>query len=354
MIKPDLKLLGRVIRSENVISITFSDGDRATSGEIDLFFSNVDVHRFTQLRSLTFHQKKRGELQRLAELMQGSDSVASSNATIGKESSRTLTFISAAVAQSSLVSLHLNNNDYLVQHITWPHQCTIQKMSIVSCDCREYHLLLSHLSSLRTLTIGNYPMFCAEPTLIAAFADGYYAQLTSLTMSTYWKTDDICLLLGQLPSLEHISLDFSTERNNLVYDASMWEQFIRTHLPLLKELDFFFGFQQWRQASIAGIEPFDAPFRTPFWLEERHQILTCNYAIATHKRMSFRTLESTVEFGIMMKWQAMPGAHMHHLSNQCENETTDAIPSSVGDTHTFCSLKLCLILITFEQRMPLI
>jgi hypothetical protein len=58
MIKPDLKLLRRVIRPENVISITFSDGDRATSGEIDLFFSNVDVHRFTQLRSLTFHQKK--------------------------------------------------------------------------------------------------------------------------------------------------------------------------------------------------------------------------------------------------------------------------------------------------------
>ncbi|CAF1309141.1 unnamed protein product, partial [Rotaria sordida] len=109
--KPDFDKVCRVIRPENVISMTLSDEDE-TPGLIGLFISLVDIRQFTRLQSLALIQIDDTNLDRFVKNM-----VTTSLVSLSIDSTefdhRTLALFSSAtekVDQISMPTLEMNRS----------------------------------------------------------------------------------------------------------------------------------------------------------------------------------------------------------------------------------------------------
>ncbi|CAF4471693.1 unnamed protein product, partial [Rotaria sp. Silwood2] len=106
-------------------------------------------------------------------------------------------------------------------------------------------------------------------------------QIISLTLNNIQIPIDILeSILCATPSLLYLDLTSQTITFEFLQHLCRWENFIPIKLPLLRQFDFsFFCFN----FDSKEIESLVSSFRTPFWLQEKHWFITCEYKNAYRK-----------------------------------------------------------------------
>jgi hypothetical protein len=84
-------------------------------------------------------------------------------------------------------------------------------------------------------------------------------------------------LLSLTPSLAHLKLVSSRSTLDPIFDGSYWEQFIQNKLLLLNKFQFFFTDNTYKSHNSTTLDSLILPFQSPFWLNNKHWFVTCDY-----------------------------------------------------------------------------
>ncbi|CAF0952592.1 unnamed protein product [Rotaria sordida] len=282
--KHDFHLICHLIHPESVMSIIVSDGEK-TPGQIKLFFSLFQIQQFIRLRSLTLNHIDCKDLNEILHDILHCSLLSLSFHTRGKRNKSTLRLLSMFTTRSSLRQLSINTHAHHVAEIFSSIQSNLQHLNIGTCTYEEYHKILRHCPHLRTLIIDDCWMTDIGETNSIGSRGIFYPQLISLTFKdTNRSMIQLHLLLSFTPSLTYLKLiNFPFAHNSLI-DGYQWEIFIKRKLLLLKKFEFLFHQQLLRTYnSSSDIESLLLPFRTSFWLEEKHWFVICDYIKSCHQ-----------------------------------------------------------------------
>jgi hypothetical protein len=105
-----------------------------------------------------------------------------------------------------------------------------------------------------------------------------YPQLISLTIGN-WQLpiQNLENLLSLTPSLVHLKLGSFRSTIDSIFVGSYWEQFIQNNLPLLNKFQFFLTYSNDEFNDNNSFDSLILPFQSPFWLNDKHWFVTCDY-----------------------------------------------------------------------------
>jgi hypothetical protein len=109
-------------------------------------------------------------------------------------------------------------------------------------------------------------------------------QLTSLTIhDCHLQTKHLESLLSLTPSLIHLKLIFFQRLSGLKSDGIIWKSFIQEKLPFLSKFEFFFAYTYSRNYDTHDLKTIVAPFRTRFWLKDKHWFVAVDYNLISSR-----------------------------------------------------------------------
>ncbi|CAF1048912.1 unnamed protein product, partial [Didymodactylos carnosus] len=261
--KSNFHAMCRLIRPENVISLTLSDGDK-TPGQIGLFLSLFRIHQFTRLRHLTLIRIDNEAQKKISRQISSCPLVLLSIDARGKSIKSTAAIISSVIQQGTLFTINLNSSGPILDKVSWPTYCSLLHLKIQKCKQKQFVAILNQLPRLRTFEMDDYTMSSTD-TIIATI----YPSLISLTMNNSTiSMVAVESLLSLTPSLMHLKLISKNSYHfQSISNGSRWEEVIQSKLPELETFEFFFA-QKYRRRNLPlDIESVIEPFRRPFWLK---------------------------------------------------------------------------------------
>jgi len=271
--KRNFHLFCRLIKPENVISLTLSDNEHIPN-QIYLFISLISLRQFTRLHSINFLGIDEYQLNIILKRIH-LNSLISFSLNIQKYDDRrkktTLHFLSSIMTKSNLRKIELNIKYDRISNIVWPLNCNIRYLIInedIYLDdlCR----ILSNSSQLHTLIL-------KENIINDKIVTSSFPQLTSLTIERLDITiDKLESLLLLTPSLIYLKL---IGEGNLC-DGKRWEEFIQINLSHLDKFEFFINISRSINRTREDLELIIESFRTPFWIEYKQWFVICEF----HKR----------------------------------------------------------------------
>jgi hypothetical protein len=93
--------------------------------------------------------------------------------------------------------------------------------------------------------------------------------------------------LSLTPSLTYLKLIGNGTLFNSSLDGFQWEKLIQTKLRVLKKFEFFFCILTCSNYRSRNIEILMNLFRRPFWLDEMHCFIICDYITNSRKIMLY-------------------------------------------------------------------
>ncbi|CAF0895642.1 unnamed protein product [Adineta steineri] len=269
-----------IIQSERIVSLIIinktSDKDDALSSFDKIF----NIRQFTRLRFLT---------------LDGIDCEIAKNflVKISSESLTTLWFrvndaetsihILSTATRFNLRKLVLNkSNLIMIRDISWPIQWELRHLEIGICTSSQYHTIIKQNPHLQTFVMQDCVEYLEDSRMMISrsFDQPCASILKSLTiMGCSLSLEELELLLSWTPILIDLELIFHCDLFDSVLDGYCLEQIIKSKLPLLRQFTFFFSYKYFSRSDNApnSIKSIIAPFRTPFWLEEKSWFVICDH-----------------------------------------------------------------------------
>ncbi|CAF5012834.1 unnamed protein product [Rotaria magnacalcarata] len=134
-------------------------------------------------------------------------------------------------------------------------------------------MILGNLPYLKTLIIRDCIIRDHNEMIVT-----FYSHLSSLTINDcHLSINDIEFLLAQTPSLVYLKLGSCREVFDSIFDGSSWEKFIIANISSLKKFEFLFSYTLKNNNAMPNINSHIESFRTPFWLNEKHWFVICDY-----------------------------------------------------------------------------
>jgi hypothetical protein len=306
--KSNLKIIARLVPPENIISLTFSIGTPRNNysehfslekNPINSFISFFDVCRFTRLRSITFRQITGMDIEKLSQHLNINFLVSLSIDSCEKESTKTLAFLSSAITQRTIRKLSLNNSSYLLDHISWPIQCTLEHVRMDICVYGQYFTILHQLTHLQTFVMDDCKMNESSNKIVSS---AYSPALSCLVINKCsLSMEDLELLLSQTPTLSYLKLSSCDRIVDSMFDGYNWEQFIRTKLHLLNKFELFLSYIDETNDDNNSLNSLIAPFRTPFWLNDKRWFIICDYLFESEMIRLYTTSSIAAESNSSMR-----------------------------------------------------
>ncbi|CAF3372117.1 unnamed protein product [Rotaria sp. Silwood2] len=272
--KFDIRRLCRIIQPENVISLNLQNS-YFNSNTVKYFLSSIYLHQFSRLRSLILFDVEEYDFQTLISpllmisILESVTLKMSEYKTWLNNSSDLLIHI---IALPNISQLTLDISGEIINTISWPSTCNLQKLTLRYCSYYQLCTILDHSPNLRILTLKRTNMLMVHKTLHPTT----FQSLTSLTLNNiYMPIDELEYLLSFQPNL--VSLKFTTPTSyslEFVQRLSQWENFIHQTIPLLKNFHFYIDMSFF---ELEDVESFLLPFCTTFWLQEKRWFITCLY-----------------------------------------------------------------------------
>ncbi len=328
--KSSLRFISRIIRFENVTSLIVSFNDQ-TSSKIDCFYTYFDLSRFTRLRSLSFIEMDSSEMEPFLHHINKCNVVSLSIKFHQNpyESSRVMTLLSSVIAQSSLRNLHLHSFDYIIHNITISVQWALNHLSIDTCTYGHYCTVLGCCPQLQTIIMTD----CTDinKTILLSSANRCYPQRISLTLhDCRLSTEDLESLLSLTPSIVHFKMVSTRSVFDSVFDATFWEKFVQTKLICFNKFEFFFTYFVQENTITPSLESIISLFQAPFWLNDKHWFVTCEYILNYAQLKLYTTPVSTTNFEKLIKYEASSINGMHMLTRSWINNMTELTTGEVG------------------------
>ena len=169
----------------------------------------------------------------------------------------------------------------LIDQPEWPVQRKLQYLTMAFLTEKQLCEIRLRASDLQTLDIGaRIESKFNDWNVAATIFRTLHSRLTSLAISRHADPIDTMLsFLSFTPCLHHLTI-VNTGVNWL--DASLWEEFIKSKLPALRNLQFYSN--SYCRRSNGGTEDsmlnrLISPFRTPFWTEKKRWSIRCDWFI---------------------------------------------------------------------------
>ena len=295
--KSNFHLIFRLVHPENVLSLTLSD-DYKTPGQIRLFLSLLSIDRFTRLVSLTLLGIDDHHLSML--LLAGLPPTLTSLIITWREAHRptpvTLEFLSSVIDRFHLGKLQLNTGSYAIEDLHWPIQHTLEHVTLMYITHKQYCILLRQIPHLKTLILSHCSLHEVDDS-VQTMPSAADPQLRSLALTdSRLSMDGLVSLLVLTPLLVDLKIICSPDSFDTVADGCRWEEFIRTHLALLNKFEFFFTNTYNVYYNTREVDLLISRFRTPFWLEEKHWHVTCDYINYLNQVMLYSVPICNAEF----------------------------------------------------------
>jgi hypothetical protein len=269
----NIKFIARLIQPENIISLILSY-EWHTKNTIDVFFKYFnEIQRFCQLRSLTLNKINDSNFDQILNIFAMCPLSSLSIHTRDRISREMGVRLSSAITRFKLCRLNLKNFYHIIKDISWPQDCTICHITLENCTHRRYQIILDSLPHLKTFVMKNYIIKNRHKTLLKSDL-----QLISLTISDcHLSIEDIELVISQTPLLKYLTLGSHRTVFDTAFNGSSWEQFIQTNLSSLVKFQFFFFYTMSNDDTLTDIDSLLNSFRTPFWLNNKRCVVTCDY-----------------------------------------------------------------------------
>jgi hypothetical protein len=111
-------------------------------------------------------------------------------------------------------------------------------------------------------------------------AYAFSPSLTSLTISDCsLSTEKLELLLLLPPTLLHLKINSSRKILDAMFNGYYWQQLIQTKLQSLTKFEICIFYCIIDEDNSPSLHSLITPFEAPFWLKEKHWIITCEYII---------------------------------------------------------------------------
>ena len=303
--KHDFRRVLVVIRPENVTTlILFEHG--IPLGEVDVLHPPINIDPFIRLRSLTVMNT---DGTRVREILQHARRCSLTSLILHLRSfsrepaeKREITeHLSSIVAQPTLVRLELLDEylSSLIDPLKWPSQCKLRSLSMTRhAEQTILSKILDRLPSLKTLVFRD-KLTISERT-VAVCNEGFsaiYSRLISLTILSLGSLlSCVDSLLSHTPSLVYLKI---TGYHPSIFNESRLEELIRTKLPALNKLEFHTVYRLdlfHEETGETRLNQRIAPFRTPFWTEDKRWLVICTWHPNNKYIQIFTPLVSTPNY----------------------------------------------------------
>ncbi len=271
--KHDFHLACRFLPHEQVVSLTLSHGND-TPGQIQLFLSLFDLKKFVRLSSLTLHMIEEIDLQKILRTTSLKSLRYLSIDCQTKCQAKTLCLLQSSLVGHSLQTLSLGSTSLgrvlLRAHNTANIRHLVLNRSLM---CQIEHILSSS-TFLETLDLTNVEID-QENDLPTIDASPNSPKLASLAISSSFLTMDTMVsffnwLFPHSRQLQHLRVISNTNDEDY-FDGSRWESLLST--TSVVQFQFYFS------ATLTMNKPIHEillPFRSPFWLDEKHWFVACD------------------------------------------------------------------------------
>ena len=272
------------VQPENITSLIFAD-EYSYSNINERFFSLVDISRLTRLRSITLGEVKNSKSLQSLNQLHLSNFIALRIRSCTKYKNNTIAFISKVMTEPTFNQLDLIQSNITITQLSWSSSSNIKHLSTKSCSFTEYNLVLQRLPHLQTFKTLQFIMNQSmSPT------STHHRQLMSLSIGdSSLSMTDFEQVLSLTPSLSTLRLISYRSRNlDSILNGSGWTHLIQTKLSDLKTFHLFFSYNLKHPNDAKDLDLIVDQFRTPFWLQEKKWIVTCDYTLKKH-RINFYT-----------------------------------------------------------------
>jgi hypothetical protein len=183
------------------------------------------------------------------------------------------------IEHPTLRKLDLNMWSKDMNELQWPMNSTLNYLRIRnSITLNQFYLILQSSPCLKTIILKDF-------NIDETFSNhATFFQLTSLTCEDgriQMNKLEQCLRLT--PGLVYLKLIGNGNLFNSTFDGQRWEEFITKNLPLLEKFEFFISVLTHVNFDTDNIEQMISLFQTPFWMNEKHCFVRCDYIIYLHK-----------------------------------------------------------------------
>jgi hypothetical protein len=170
-----------------------------------------------------------------------------------------------------------------------------------------------------------------DNTIVLSSANACFPQLTSLAIhDCRLSTGDLESFLSLTPSLEYLKVISSRSMFDSIFDGSFWEQFIQTKLLRLDRFEFFFAYLAGKNADLLNLKSIIFPFGAPFWLNDKHWFVTCDYILNLEQLKLYTTSVPTTNFEIVIKYEASSMNGVRLLTHRWINNVTELTTPEVN------------------------
>ncbi|CAF4044950.1 unnamed protein product [Rotaria magnacalcarata] len=273
--KATIQRLCRIVRPKNVTSLLFEKLS-LNAGNIECFFQSAAIDQFNRLRSLTLDNIKTDDLERFVTPLSTNSTLTSVTVCMRANSRRryytAVSYWKRIITLANIRQLTLDIDSKAINAISWPKDCTIERLTLRGCSYRQFCNIFDRSPNLKDFILNDN--FTGD--LDSSIRPETCRSLTSLTLKEIdLPTEDLEFFLSLHPCL--ISLTLTTQENvsrNTFQHFSRWEKFLQSTLPLLKNFNFSMSNQC---NQFENVESILSPLCTSFWLEKKHWFFTCQY-----------------------------------------------------------------------------
>ena len=272
----DLKRYTRFIPPNTVVSLTLNWYD------IDNWFSTAfDVRHFTRLHSVSLSLYSPDEsfdpfLEHIASCPLLSLTICLDH--FCRVNQRTKALLSAIVMLPILRKLQLKNFKLLIDGSAPIAEYALRHLTLDACTYTQYHNILHTYPHLRKITIEDLTTDSIDEATLSSANETCCSSLTYLSVKNcHLPNENLQSVLSWTPSLVDLTLTATRSVFDSLFEGHFWEEFITITLPVLKHFKFFFRCVDSNSVVDLSLESIITPFRTPFWLNEKQWLVSCNY-----------------------------------------------------------------------------
>jgi hypothetical protein len=173
-----------------------------------------------------------------------------------------------------------------------------------------------------------------DETVLPSFARTNYLQLTSLTLYSWWlSNDELDILLSLTPSLAYLKMIAELSIYDDIFNGHSWEKLIQIRLPLLKKFEFLFTVNIDRDTHNSPLDRIMTQFRTPFWLKDKYWIVNCDFILSSSSssQIALHTLPLDVsDSDVVIRCNALSSTNCYrlltgHWLNHPEHHSADKV-----------------------------
>jgi hypothetical protein len=164
-----------------------------------------------------------------------------------------------------------------LNELQWPMNSILTYLRIrTSITLNQFYLILHSSPCLKTIVMKDFNI-----DQVYLYPDGQFPQLTSLTCEGgRVQMDKLEQCLALTPAL----VDLKLIGNGNLFDSSYrWKTLIEKYLPLLEKFQFYISVLTHVNFDTNTIEQIMSCFQTPFWIDEKHWFIQCDYIIYLHQ-----------------------------------------------------------------------